>query len=147
MIGANRQLARGRSLARRCAMQALYQWQLTAQEAGEIEKQFLGGEEIKGADVEYFSELLRQCIGKKEELDGLIAAHADRPIEQLDPVERAILWMGMYELRERLDVPYRVAINEGVELSKRFGATDGHRYVNALLDRAARSLRAAEQKS
>ncbi|HSD54524.1 MAG TPA: transcription antitermination protein NusB, partial [Burkholderiales bacterium] len=69
----------------------------------------------------------------------------DRPLPQLDPVERAVLWIGVYELGRRPDVPYRVVINEGVELAKRFGATDGHKFVNAVLDRAARSLRPAER--
>ena len=128
-------------------MQALYQWQLTAQDATEIERQFSESDELDGSDREYFGELLQQCIARHATLDASIAEHADRPIEQLDPVEHAILLVGMYELQERLDVPYRVVINEGVELSKRFGATDGHRYVNAVLDRAARALRAAEQRA
>jgi len=137
-------MTRGRSVARKCAMQALYQWQLGAQTADEIEQQFSSGEDLDGADKEYFSELLRECIAKHVELDALIVPHIDRPIEQLDPVEHAILLVGAFELSARLDVPYRVVINEGVELSKRFGATDGHKYVNAVLDKAARILRSAE---
>jgi N utilization substance protein B len=139
--GSTRNMTRGRSVARKCAMQALYQWQLSAQSADEIGGQFASGDDLDGADKEYFDELLRECIARHEELDALIVPHIDRPIEQLDPVEHAILLLGMYELQSRLDVPYRVVINEGVELSKRFGATDGHKYVNAVLDKAARALR------
>ena len=138
-------MTRGRSIARKCAMQVLYQWQLTKQSVDELLLQHLGSDELAGADVEYFSELIRECIARHEALDGVIAEHADRPVEQLDLVEHAILYIGMYELCERLDVPYRVVINEAVDLTKRFGATDGHRYVNALLDKAAQAKRAAEQ--
>jgi N utilization substance protein B len=138
--------ARGRSLARRLAMQALYQWQLTGQSAAEILAQFGESEESAGADLEYFAELVRAVIAGQGALDVEIGRHADRPVEQLDPVERAILWCGVYELKDRLDVPYRVVINEAVELTKRFGATDAHRYVNALLDRVAQEHRAAERR-
>jgi N utilization substance protein B len=137
-------MTRGRSVARKCAMQALYQWQLGAQSVDEIVGQFASGEDLDGADKEYFEGLLRECIARHQELDALIVPYIDRPIEQLDPVEHAILLIGMYELQSRLDVPYRVVINEGVELSKRFGATDGHKYVNAVLDKAARALRTTE---
>lgn len=143
MSASTRSMTRGRSVARKCAMQALYQWQLTAQSADEIYTQFIAGDDADGADKEYFGELLRECVAKHGELDALIAPHIDRPVEQLDPVERAILLLSMYELQSRLDVPFRVVINEGVELSKRFGATDGHKYVNAVLDKAARALRTA----
>jgi N utilization substance protein B len=140
-----RQLARSRSIARKCAMQALYQWQLTQQSTEEIASQFVGSEELKGGDVDYFSELLREAVANQLSLDAALGEYIDRPVAQLDPVEHAILLIGMYEMSKRLDVPYRVVINEGVELSKRFGATDGHRYINAVLDKAARSRRATEQ--
>jgi transcription antitermination protein NusB len=126
-------------------MQALYQWQLTQQSSDEIASQFVTSEEIKGGDVEYFTELLAQCSRDQAALDVALKDFLDRPAEQLDPVEHAILLIGMYELSNRPDVPYRVVINEGVELSKRFGATDGHKYINGVLDKAARSKRAAEQ--
>jgi N utilization substance protein B len=138
-------MARGRSMARKCAMQALYQWQMTQHPIEELLQQYIGSEEIGGADVEYFTELVRECTARHETLDAALAQYADRPIAQLDPVEHAILLVGMYELSERLDVPYRVVINEAVELSKRFGATDGHRYINAVLDKAGRAKRVAEQ--
>ncbi len=127
-------------------MQALYQWQLTGQAAGEGEelcKQFITSEDYAGADAEYFDDLVRSCITRHAELDAILSGYADRPVSQIDPVERAILWLGLYEIVGRLDVPPRVVINEAVELSKKFGATDGHKYINALLDKAARERRIA----
>jgi transcription antitermination protein NusB len=136
---------RARSIARKLAMQALYQWQMTAHEANDITRQFVESEEFAGADREYFEELLRGCIKEKDQINAAITPFIDRPLEQLDPVETAILMMGVFELRSRIDVPYRVVINEAVDLTKRFGATDAHKYVNAVLDRAAKELRAAER--
>ena len=132
-------------MARKLAMQALYQWQLTGHEANDLVKQYVESEEFGGADREYFEELLRSCIKGREQIDAAIASLVDRPLEQLDPIEKAILMIGVYELRSRADVPYRVVINEGVDLTKRFGATDAHKYVNAVLDRAAKELRRAER--
>lgn len=126
-------------------MQALYQWQLTNQSAREIKAQFLESEDSAGADREHFEELVGACIEQNASLVGALAPYLDRPLEQLDPVESAILLIGMYELQHRLDIPYRVVINEAVDLCKRFGATDAHKYVNAVLDRAARDIRAAER--
>ena len=126
-------------------MQALYQWQLTWQSAADINLQFLANEDIEGADLEYFTELLKGAVGQAQKINAAITPFVDRPIDQLDPVETAILMIGMYELMNRFDVPYRVVINEGVDLTKRFGATDAHKYVNAVLDRAAREIRAAER--
>jgi N utilization substance protein B len=138
-------MTRGRSIARKLAMQALYQWQLTQHTAIEIKKQFLESDDSAGVDAEYFSELVTGCIAKHEELAAALKPFIDRPLDQLDPVETAILLIGMFELRERIDIPYRVVINEAVDLCKRFGATDAHKYVNAVLDRAARELRTAER--
>jgi transcription antitermination protein NusB len=136
---------RGRSIARKLAMQALYQWQLTQQSALEIKKQFLDSEDAGGVDREFFEELVTSCIEQHEVIGAALAAFLDRPLEQLDPVESAILMIGVFELKNRLDVPYRVVINEAVDLGKRFGATDAHKYVNAVLDRAAKDIRAAER--
>jgi transcription antitermination protein NusB len=136
---------RARSIARKLAMQALYQWQMTAHEANDITRQFIESEEFAGADREYFEEVLRGCIKEKDQINTAITPFIDRPLEQLDPVETAILMMGIFELRSRIDVPYRVVINEAVDLAKRFGATDAHKYVNAVLDRAAKEIRAAER--
>jgi len=126
-------------------MQALYQWQLTGQSYPELLNQYAQEEGFDGADREYFERLLKGATGASESLDAEIATLVDRPVAQLDPVEHSILMLGVHELQHCLDVPYRVVINEGVELTKRFGATDGHKFVNAVLDRAARKLRAAEQ--
>jgi N utilization substance protein B len=136
---------RGRSIARKLAMQALYQWQLTQQSAAEIKKQFLESEDSAGVDREHFEELVGKCIELHVELEAALQPFLDRPLAQLDPVETAILMIGMYELQHRVDIPYRVVINEAVDLCKRFGATDAHKYVNAVLDRAARESRAAER--
>jgi N utilization substance protein B len=141
----SRRGTRARSIARKLAMQALYQWQMTAHEANDITRQFVESEEFAGADQEYFEELLRGCIKQREQIDAAIKPFIDRPLEQLDPVETAILMMGFFELRSRTDVPYRVVINEAVDLAKRFGATDAHKYVNAVLDRAAKNIRAEER--
>jgi N utilization substance protein B len=135
---------RARSVARKLAMQALYQWQLTGQSAADINLQFLADEESDGADKEYFTELLKGCIADSEKISKVLKPVVDRPLEQLDPVESAILMIGAYELLNRTEVPYRVVINEGVDLCKRFGATDAHKYINAVLDRAAREIRTAE---
>jgi N utilization substance protein B len=139
--------ARARSVARKFALQALYQHQLTAHAFGELRRQYQGEEGFEGCDAEYFAELLRGVTGQAAELDARLAGFADRAIDRLDPIERAVLWIGLYELTARLEIPYRVVINEAVELAKRFGATDGHRYVNAVLDRAARELRPQERAS
>jgi N utilization substance protein B len=148
---APKQIARGtgsraRSLARKLAMQALYQWQLTQQSAAEIQQQYLESEDSAGVDEDHFVELVTQTIARNEQITGALKPFVDRPLEQLDPVEAAILMIGMYELQQRLDIPYRVVINEGVDLCKRFGATDAHKYINAVLDRAARDIRAAERQ-
>ena len=127
-------------------MQALYQWQLTQQTASEIKKQFLDSEDSAGVDREHFEELVGGCIAKNAELSAALQPFIDRPLDQLDPVETAILMIGMFELQQRVDIPYRVVINEAVDLTKRFGATDAHKYVNAVLDRAARELRTAERE-
>jgi transcription antitermination protein NusB len=145
-VGKQARGTRARSIARKLAMQALYQWQLTQQTAAEIKKQFLESEDSAGVDREHFEELLGGCIAQHEALTAALKPFIDRPLNQLDPVETAILMIGMFELRNRVDIPYRVVINEAVDLCKRFGATDAHKYVNAVLDRAARELRTAERE-
>jgi N utilization substance protein B len=144
-VGKQARGTRARSIARKLAMQALYQWQLTQQTDAEIKKQFLESEDSAGVDREHFEELVSGCIAKHEELAAALKSFIDRPLDQLDPVETAILMIGMFELQQRVDIPYRVVINEAVDLTKRFGATDAHKYVNAVLDRAARELRTAER--
>jgi N utilization substance protein B len=137
--------ARARSLSRKLAMQALYQWQLAGQSAADLRRQFAAEDGYGDADDEYFAGLVSGITASADALDEQLRPLIDRPLPQLDPVERALLWIGVYELTQRPDVPYRVVINEAVELAKRFGATDGHKFVNAVLDRAARALRPAEQ--
>lgn len=135
-----------RSRARRLAMQALYQWQMGGQPAGELCEQF-GAAGLGKADPAYFRELVERVVAGSDRLDARIAEFADREVARLDPVEHAILLIGIYELEHRPDVPYRVVINEAVELGKRFGANEAHKYVNALLDRAARQLREGERRA
>ena len=137
--------ARARSLSRKLAMQALYQWQLAGQSASELHSQFAADEGYGDAEEEYFASLVDGVTTSVAALDARLQLLIDRPLAQLDPVERAVLWIGIFELLHRPDVPYRVVINESVELAKRFGATDGHKFVNAVLDRAARELRSAER--
>ncbi len=137
--------SRARSVSRKLAMQALYQWQLAAQSASDLQQQFAAEEGYGDADEEYFAGLVNGVTSSVATLDTHLQSLIDRPLAQLDPVERAVLWIGVFELLQRPDVPYRVVINEGVELAKRFGATDGHKFVNAVLDRAARGLRPAER--
>jgi N utilization substance protein B len=138
-------VTRARSAARRQLVQALYQWQLASQPWQDVYQQFAAQPEFGQADAEYFREALMQIAGGREAIDAELAQHAEIAPAQLDPVEHAILFMGLWELMQRPDVPYRVVINESVELAKRFGATDGHKFVNAVLDRASRVHRAPER--
>jgi len=140
-------VSRERSNARRRALQALYQWQMTGQNLTDIEAQFLQEEDMAKTDVDYFKELLHQIPGHLTDLEAHCMPHVSRPMDQVDPVERAALLIGLYELQFRLDVPYRVAINEAVELAKTFGAEQGHKFVNGLLDKVAKQLRATEFKA
>ncbi len=140
-------MSRARSCARQRAIQALYQWQVGGQDLADIEAQFLAEQDMEGCDLDYFGELLHQIPARLDELDGSIDSYLDRPISQIDPVERAILRTGAYELKFRIDIPYRVVINEAVELAKIFGAEQGHRYVNGILDKASQALRETEVKA
>ena len=140
-------MSRARSLARERAMQALYQWQMTGQNLADIEQQFLTEQDMKSVDKSYFKELLHEVPSRIDEFDSLCGDLLSRPIEQVDPVERAILRIGLYELQQRIDIPYRVVINEAVELAKSFGAEAGHKFVNGTLDKAAKSLREVEVKA
>jgi N utilization substance protein B len=137
--------SRARSVSRKFVLQALYTQQLTAHGYDELRQQYATEEGFGACEPEYFDELLKGVTAHADELDARLRTLVDRPLERLDPIERAALWIGLYELSFRLEIPYRVVLNESVELTKRFGATDGHKYVNAILDRAARELRVAEQ--
>jgi N utilization substance protein B len=133
-----------RSVARKLALQALYRWQLNSCPWQDLVQEFREAEDMRKADGEYFRELVEGVWRSHADLDEHLARWMDRRPEQLDPIEHAALLIGVYELGSRPEVPYRVAINEAVTLTKRFGATDGHKFVNAVLDRAARTLRPNE---
>lgn len=133
-----------RSWARRCAAQAMYQWQLTGEDPATIANQFLADQDLAKADSEYFRELVDQASALAAEIDAALEPFLDRPLAQVDPVERAILRIGGYELLRRPDIAYRVIINEAVELAKLFGAEQGHRFVNGVLDKLARVVRSVE---
>ena len=137
-------MSRKRSRARHHAVQALYQWQMTGQDVGDVVGQFLASQDGAKFEVDYFRDLLRGIAINLDALDASLQPHVDRPIAQIDPVERAILRLGAYELAHHPEVPYRVVINEAVELAKVFGAEEGHKYVNGVLDKVARTLRAPE---
>jgi transcription antitermination protein NusB len=133
-----------RSLARKLALQALYRWQMNAGPWQDLVNEFASEEGMDRADGEYFRELVRGVCDNRGALDAALTAWLDRKPEFLDPIEHAVLLIGAYELQERPEVPYRVVIDEGVNLARRFGATEGHKFVNAVLDRAARELRPDE---
>lgn len=137
-------MSASRKRARRLALQALYQWDLGGQAPEDIAVQFLASDELGKADADYFQELLTQISTQASELDAQLAPLIERPMHEIDPVERAILRIGVYELEQRVDIPYRVVINEAVELAKTFGAEQGHRFVNGVLDKLAARLRMAE---
>ena len=130
-----------RRKARQMAMQALYQWELASTSLVDIELEFREDNDMAKVDADYFAELLHEIPALKTDLDNLIKPLLDRDMSELTPVEFTILRLSGYELLKRPDVPYRVIINEGVELAKTFGATDGHKYVNGILDKLARELR------
>lgn len=133
-----------RSRARELALQALYQRQITGHDKAELLKQFRERRDYAQVDQRYFDEILPAICDGFDELTEGISRYTDRPIVQLDPVELAVLLIGYYELESRIDVPYRAVINEAVNMARRFGAEDGHKYVNAVLDRAVKKLRPAE---
>ena len=139
-------MSRARSKARRCAIQALYQLQVgDSEEAGGLAEKFAAAWGLGRADAAYFRELVGGVSRRRQHLNDLIAPELTRAAGALDPVERAVLWVGAYELEFRLDVPYRVVLNEAVELAKEFGAEQGHTLVNAVLDRLVARLRPAER--
>ncbi|MEM1262235.1 MAG: transcription antitermination factor NusB [Pseudomonadota bacterium] len=133
---------RGRT--RGLLIQALYQWQLTGHSGDELATQFRDRAEFARVDADLFNELLGDVIERQAELESIVERFADRPRDQLDPVELGIIYLGLAELSRHFETPYRVVLNEAVRLARGFGAEDGHKYVNALLDRAAAELRQAE---
>ncbi len=137
-------MSEAKTNARKCAVQALYQWQMSGNSLARIETYFLEEELLKGAQKTYFTELFHGVPKQLDVIDAALAEFVDRPVEKIDPVERAILRIGVYELINRLETPYKVIINEGVNLAKFFGADGSHKYVNGILDKVAQKVRAVE---
>lgn len=133
--------ARGRHGARRLLVQALYQSQLAGHDSAALLEQYSASKEFPGVDADFFCTVLDEVFSQRNVLDERIVSAADRPLEQLDPIERCILWIGIVELKSHTDIPAKVIINEAVELAKEFGALDSYRYVNAILDKVSATLR------
>lgn len=133
-----------KSSARKSAVQALYQWQLTQYPLTEIEKQFVEEHGIGRAEFSYFQRLLHGVPAHLSEIDGAISEFTSRPVQQIDPVERAILRISTFELMFQPEIPYRVVVNEAINLAKEFGATQSHKFINGLLDRLSKKLRELE---
>lgn len=133
-----------RHKARHYALQALYQWQITRDPLNQIEAQFRSQFDFSHTDLEYFQALFHGVPAQLGDLETQFSPLLDRALDDLTPIERNLLRMGTWELKERIDVPYKVVINEAVGLAKKFGATDSHKYINGVLDKLARELRAVE---
>ena len=144
-------MSRQRSKARSLAVQAVYQWQMAGQNVQDIITHLLTEQADSKVDSEYFRELVTGVANELSRLDESLSPHLDRSIESVDPVERAVLRIGAFELASHPEIPYRVVINEAIEMAKVFGAEQGHKYVNGVLDKAAKTLRplemAAEKQS
>ena len=130
-----------RRRARECAVQAIYSWQLSGNPIAEVEYEFIAEQDMSDVDVNYFRELISGIANNATKLDQLMSPYLSRQLEELGQVEKAILRVAMYELSYREDVPFKVAINEGIELAKVFGAEDSHKFVNGVLDKAAPAVR------
>ncbi len=135
---------KSRRKSREFVVQGLYQWALAAGDVTDIEKQLREEKSFANVDEQHFSVLLRGVIAQAAALDALLQPHLDRPIIELSPVEHAILRLAAFEMQHHPEIPYRVVINEAVELAKSFGGTDGHKFVNGVLDKLAAQVRAAE---
>jgi N utilization substance protein B len=135
---------RARSLARRLALQALYQIQINPLPWQDVQLQFAADPEAERVDRDYFRQLIEGIAPNRESLDLRLSTLSEIPPQELDPIEHAVLWLGLHELQSCPELPYRVALAEAVQLAKQFGATDGHKFVNAVLDRAAKESRPQE---
>jgi N utilization substance protein B len=135
---------RARSHARRLALQALYQIQINPRPWADTMREYAADPEAERVDLDYFRALMAAIAPNREVLDSRLAALCEIPPPELDPIEHAVLWLGLHELESCPELPYRVALAEAVQLTKQFGATDGYKFVNAVLDRAARELRPHE---
>lgn len=130
-----------RRRARECAVQALYSWQLSHNDIADIEVQFLAEQDTSDVDVAYFRELYAGAATNAQKLDKLMVPYLSRQLEELGHVERAVLRIALFELSKRQDVPYKVAINEAIELAKTFGAEESHKFINGVLDKVAPKIR------
>lgn len=137
-------MSKARSRARRLAMQGLYEWQMSDNAPRDILNSYRQQHDLKDIDVEYFQLLLLEVPSHLQDLDQALTPHLSRPLQEVDPVELAILRLAAYELINRPDIPYRVVINEAVELAKTFGAEAGHKFVNGILDKLAAQKRSVE---
>jgi N utilization substance protein B len=133
-----------RHRARELALQGLYQWRVAGSSVSQIQKTTLDEKSVGRFDVELFNQLLRGVVAHSEELIELISPNLDRPLAELSPIECSVLLLATYELKHHLEVPYRVVMNEAIELTKTFGGSDGHKYVNGVLDKLVAVLREAE---
>jgi transcription antitermination protein NusB len=133
-----------RRRSRELALQGLYEWLLSGAEVASIDAHMREHEGFDKCDSAHFDALLHGCVAEAADLDAALARHVDRKTTELSPVEHGVLLIGVYELKHCIDIPYKVAINEAVELAKAFGGTDGHKYVNGVLDKAAGDLRPLE---
>ena len=141
---ADRKTAGSRTRARRLAMQAIYQWLLNDASAADIEKQFREDPESQSANQEYLSELMRGVMKHYADLAEKLSPHLDRPLAEVDPVERAVLLIAVYEFDYVPSVPGKAIINEAIELTKTYGAEQAHKFVNGVLDKLARESRSTE---
>ncbi len=139
-------MSQARTNARKASVQALYQWQMTGQSLVEIERQFNEEDRLKDAQKSYFVELFHGVPKNLDVIDAALTEFVDRPVDQIDPVERAILRIGAYELLQRPDMPFKVILNEAINLAKCFGADGSHKYVNGILDKLAQQKRQIEVK-
>ena len=135
---------RARTLARQRTLQGLYQCRVGSHSPTVVEEQFMESQDMKGVDLDYFKNLLHTIVARSTELDEQLAHWLDRAIEQLDPIEHSILQIGLYELQQP-NMPWRVVINESINLAKKYGATDSHKYINGILDKAAQTLQLREK--
>ena len=133
-----------RRRSREIALQGLYEWLISGAEAGVIDAHMREQEGFDKCDSAHFDALLHGCIAEASAIDAVLAKHVDRKTTELSPIEHGVLMIGAYELSHCINIPYKVAINEAVELAKSFGGTDGHKYVNGVLDKAAAELRPVE---
>jgi N utilization substance protein B len=136
-----------RRRARALAMQGLYHRHYSRSRIADIEAEFMVDNDMTKVDTAYFRDLLQGVHREQDELDRLIEPYLDRALREVDPIELAIVRIGTYELKHRIDVPYKVVINEGIEMAKKYGGTEGHRFVNSLLDKLSGRLRLAETRA